>query len=185
MDEQAAPPPAKNMLKRGAESGRKVNMGATFPPSPLFLREDELRLGVSLLHAAAQNINTAQNRLLEKHGIGPAQQRLLAYLALESEVPVATLITLFQISKQNLWRALRPLLKRGLITAATDPRDKRRKILSLTGAGRQIAEQISHPALQLLAQAYKNEGAEATEGFRRILHALAPQNWADSGRPSP
>ncbi|MGR4001226.1 MAG: MarR family transcriptional regulator [Alphaproteobacteria bacterium] len=155
-------------------------MDAMVPPSPLFLREDELRLSVSLLQAAAQNINTSQAQLLEKYNIGPAQQRLLAYLALSSGKSVSELMSLFQVSKQNLWRTLRPLLERQLIIATTDPQDRRKKILSLSNEGRQLTEQTSQPTLQLLANVYRNEGAEATEGFRQILRALAPKNWVDN-----
>ena len=153
---------------------------AALNPHPLFLREDELRLGVSLLQAASQRLRNAEAELLETHGIGPAQQRILAYLALAADATPSELNRLFQVSKQNLWRLLRPLLARNLIRAAPDPADRRRKRLSLTSEGRAAINTLSEPSLRLLAQAYRGEGADATEGFRRVLAALAPEGWLES-----
>lgn len=152
-------------------------MVATIPPSPLFLQEEELRRGVGLILAASQRLAASQVEALARHGLGPAQHRLLAYLGESPALHFSELAKRFQVSKQNLWRALRPLVERGLVVSVSDSEDRRRRVFSLTGEGRTLVREVSASSVRLLAAAYRENGPEAIEGFQRLLRSLAPEGW--------
>ncbi len=154
-------------------------MGGMIHRTALFLREEELRRGAALLQAASQNLTASEAALCRKHEIGPAQQRLLCYLALCPNDSISDVTRSFQVSKQNLWRLLRPLLERGLVATATDSQDRRRRALSLTPAGEKVMQEVSAPALELMERAFRNQGAETVEGFHNLLGDLAPQGWSE------
>ena len=153
-------------------------MGVMIPRTALFLREDELRRGAALLQAASQNLTASEAALCRDHEIGPAQQRLLCYLSLCPNDSISDVTRNFQVSKQNLWRLLRPLIDRGFVATATDPQDRRRRALSLTPEGERVMREISAPALELMERAFRNQGAETVADFRNLLGDLAPEGWS-------
>ena len=154
-------------------------MGGMIPRTALFLREEELRRGAILLQAASQRLTASEAELCKKHQVGPAQQRLLCYLSLSDCPSISELSRDFQVTKQNLWRVLSPLLERGLVAASPDAQDKRRRVLSLTPKGEKVMREISAPALELMERALRKQRAETVKDLRLLLCDLAPEGWGE------
>lgn len=149
----------------------------------LFLREEQLREGLALLDLAARALARAGGEGLAREGLGPTQARILFFAGRVREATVGDLLILLDVSKQNLNRALKPMIERGLVTLAPAARDRRRRVLTLTTAGRALEAAVIEPERARLAGAYRGAGAQAVEGFRRVLASLiGPRATAVAGR---
>lgn len=156
---------------------------AEFRPgaSPLFLRDEDLRQGLDLLFYAWRDLAGATDAPLEREGLGRAHQRALYFIGRRPGLSVGDLMDILGITKQSLGRVLKDLAKRGLLAQAKGTEDRRERRLSLTEAGVALELALSAPQRALMANAYRNAGAEAVAGFRNVLAGLKPRG-ANDGR---
>jgi DNA-binding MarR family transcriptional regulator len=61
------------------------------------------------------------------------------------------------------------LVREGFITQRPGIRDRRQRLLDLTPKGVDLERQLSQNQRERLALAYRQAGAEAVEGFRKVL----------------
>lgn len=140
--------------------------------NPLFLREQELRDGVDLLLLAYRDFAAAADETLARAGLGRAHLRAVHAVAREPGMTVGALAHRLRVSKQSLNRVLADLLDRGLVAQAPGEADRRQRRLSLTAAGEDLERDLSIPLRARLAGAYREAGAEAVAGFRRVLTGM-------------
>lgn len=140
--------------------------------NPLFLREEALREGMDLLFFAWRDTAGASDRLLEEQGLGRAHQRALYLIARRPGLTVGDLLSLLGITKQSLSRVLRTLVDRGLVRQTEGQADRRQRHLRLTEAGGALEERLTALQRARFAKAYREAGAEAVEGFRKVLDGL-------------
>ena len=147
---------------------------AEFRPgaSPLFLRDEDLRQGLDLMFFAWRDLSAEADATLEKAGLGRAHHRALYFIGRRPGLAVGDLLTILGITKQSLGRVLKELAAKGLIAHSAGTEDRRERRLSLTEAGTQLEQALSAPQRALMANAYRNAGAEAVAGFRNVLAGL-------------
>ena len=149
---------------------------ATSPPSaaasPLFLREEEIRRGIELLHFGHGALTDAMDGLLARHGLGHAHQRTLYFVARRPDLSVSALIRLLGITKQSLGRVLDDLTARGFIQANPSTRDRRQRLLRLTPEGEAVERALFDVMRERMATAYSTAGQGSVTGYWRVLENL-------------
>jgi DNA-binding MarR family transcriptional regulator len=137
--------------------------------NPLFLREEELRQGMELLFFAYRDFIAEPDALLADYGFGRAHHRVVHFVGRHPQMTVGDLLAILRITKQSLSRVLGQLVRQGFIVQSPGRRDRRQRLLELTPNGREIERRLSEPQRQRLARAYREAGAQAVEGFRKVM----------------
>ncbi len=152
--------------------------GAPSPgASPLFLREEEIRRGIELLHFGQAEIARATDAQLDALGLGRADQRALYFIARRPDLSVSALLRLLGITKQSLGRVLDQLIERGLVEMLPGKRDRRQRLLRLTAEGTRIEAELFATMRERMVLAYSQAGQGAVTGFGLVLEALiAPED---------
>jgi len=154
--------------------------------NPLFLREEELRQGIEMLFYAYRDFTAEADAMLAQYGFGRAHHRVIYFVGRNPGMTVSALLSILKITKQSLSRVLSQLVKKSLITQRPGPRDRRQRLLELTPAGAELERRLTEAQRALVARAYRAAGADAVDGFRKVLLGLI--NDSDLGkfaRPGP
>lgn len=137
--------------------------------NPLFLREEELRQGMELLFYAYRDFTAEADALLSKLGFGRAHHRVIYFVGRNPAITVTELLAILGITKQSLSRVLGELVRRGYVTQRPGARDRRQRLLELTREGVELERRLSETQRQRIARAYREAGAEAVQGFRKVM----------------
>jgi len=135
----------------------------------LFLREEELRQGIELLFYAYRDFTAEPDLMLGRHGFGRAHHRVIYFVGRYPQMTVTELLGILRITKQSLSRVLSQLVRQGFIVQKPGPRDRRQRLLELTPKGVELERALSENQRQRVAKAYREAGAQAVEGFRRVM----------------
>jgi DNA-binding MarR family transcriptional regulator len=155
--------------------------------NPLFLREEELRQGIELLFYAYRDFTSEPDAMLASYGFGRAHHRVIYFVGRHPEMTVTELLGILKITKQSLSRVLSQLIEQGFITQRAGERDRRQRLLGLTEKGIELERQLSENQRARVAGAYREAGAQAVEGFRKVMLGII-SSAADRDRferPSP
>lgn len=140
--------------------------------NPLFLRDDELRRGIELLFYAYRDFTAEPDSILAEYGFGRAHHRVIYFVGRNPGITVGALLGILRITKQSLARVLRQLVREGFIEQRPGTRDRRQRLLYLTEAGVALEHRLTAPQRARFARAYRAAGAQAVEGFRKVLTGL-------------
>jgi len=140
--------------------------------NPLFLRDDELRRGIELLFYAYRDFTAEPDSILAEYGFGRAHHRVIYFVGRNPGITVGALLGILRITKQSLARVLRQLVREGFIEQRPGVRDRRQRLLYLTEAGVALERRLTAPQRARFARAYRAAGAQAVEGFRKVLIGL-------------
>lgn len=140
--------------------------------NPLFLREEDLREGMELLFFAYRDFVAEADQVLARCGLGRAHHRALYFIGRHPDITVSELLRLLRVTKQSLSRVLSDLAAQGMIAQKPGLRDRRRRHLTLTPKGTEIEHEVTERQRASLARAYRQAGAEAVGGFRKVLTGL-------------
>jgi DNA-binding MarR family transcriptional regulator len=135
----------------------------------LFLREDELRQGIELLYYAYRDFTAEPDAMLARYGFGRAHHRVIYFVGRHPQMTVTELLGILRITKQSLSRVLGQLVRQGFIRQHTGSRDRRQRLLELTDKGVELERQLSENQRQRIAKAYREAGAAAVDGFRKVM----------------
>jgi DNA-binding MarR family transcriptional regulator len=135
----------------------------------LFLREEELRQGIELLFFAYRDFTAEPDEMLAEYGFGRAHHRVIYFVGRHAGLSVSELLAILKITKQSLSRVLSQLVEQGFIIQRTGETDRRRRLLELTAKGVELERRLSENQRQRIARAYREAGAAAVEGFRRVM----------------
>jgi DNA-binding MarR family transcriptional regulator len=135
----------------------------------LFLREDELRQGIELLYYAYRDFTAEPDVMLARYGFGRAHHRVIYFVGRHPQMSVSDLLGILRITKQSLSRVLGQLVRQGFIQQRPGSRDRRQRLLELTEKGVELERQLSENQRQRIAKAYREAGAQAVEGFRKVM----------------
>lgn len=141
----------------------------------LFLRDEELRQGIELLFFAYRDFTAEPDAILEKFGFGRAHHRVIYFVGRDPGMTVGELLAILRITKQSLSRVLSQLVDQGFIVQKTGPRDRRQRLLYLTEKGADLERQLSAEQRARIARAYRAAGAQAVEGFRKVMLGIIGQ----------
>ena len=135
----------------------------------LFLREEELRQGIELLYYAYRDFTAEPDAMLARYGFGRAHHRVIYFVGRHPQMSVSDLLAILRITKQSLSRVLGQLVRQGFIQQKPGSRDRRHRLLELTDKGIELERQLSENQRQRIAKAYREAGAQAVEGFRKVM----------------
>jgi len=152
---------------------RYVNMtDVKAAANPLFLREEELRQGIELLFYAYRDFTTEPDVILARHGFGRAHHRVIYFVGRRPGMTVSELLGVLKITKQSLNRVLSQLVKQDFVIQRPGDHDRRQRLLELTEKGVELERQLSESQRGRFAQAYREAGAQAVEGYRKVMLGL-------------
>jgi DNA-binding MarR family transcriptional regulator len=116
---------------------------------------------------------------LAQTGVSPNQFLVLMALAETGQVCQQFLAGVIGIDPRNIVPILDSLEARGLVSRETDPVDRRRRLIELTGAGRRIAAELSALGEQTEREMLASVPRADRESLGRILRSVL-----DAARPS-
>ena len=143
----------------------------SFTGSPL-LYEEEVREGIELLFFAYRDFTAEPDAILTKYGFGRAHHRVIHFVGRHPQMTVSELLGILRITKQSLSRVLGQLVRQEFIFQRPGSHDRRQRLLELTPKGRELERQLSEPQRARIADAYRQAGAEAVEGFHKVMLAI-------------
>jgi len=141
-------------------------------PNPLFLRDEELIKGIELLFYAYRDFTSDPDEILKKYRFGRAHHRVVHFVGRNPGITVAALLAILKITKQSLSRVLGQLVDEGFIRQEKGSRDRRQRLLYLTDRGETLFEELSRPQRARVARAFREAGADAVAGYRKVLVGL-------------
>ena len=152
------------------------------------LREDALRQGIELLFYAYRDFTAEPDAMLGRYGFGRAHHRVLHFVGRSPGITVSDLLGILRITKQSLSRVLSVLLEQGYVAQTQGRADRRQRLLTLTPAGLALERKLYERQRERLAVAYREAGATAVDGFRRVMRGImndTARAWLDDPDRAP
>lgn len=143
--------------------------------NPLFLREEDLRQAMELLFFAYRDFTADADTILESYNFGRAHHRVIYFVSREPGMSVKDLLSILSITKQSLSRVLGQLIDEGFIEQRTGQTDRRQRLLYLSDKGKALERDLSRQQSLRIAHAYREAGADAVEGFRKVLQGITDE----------
>ena len=140
--------------------------------NPRFLREEDLRQGIELLYFAYRDFTAEPDAILAEYGFGRAHHRVIHFVGGNPRITVSELLAILKITKQSLSRVLGQLVREEFIIQHEGRQDRRQRLLELTASGVALERRLSESQRRRFADAYRNAGAEAVEGYRKVLMGM-------------
>jgi DNA-binding MarR family transcriptional regulator len=140
--------------------------------APTAASEDAVRDGIELLFFAYRDFTAEPDAILARYGFGRAHHRVIHFVGRHPHMTVSELLGILRITKQSLSRVLGELVQQGFVAQRPGAHDRRQRLLELTAAGRALERAVSAPQRARVAEAYRQTGAAAVDGFRRVLLAI-------------
>ena len=144
--------------------------------NPLFLRDEELRQGMELMFYAYRDFTAEPDEILSQFQFGRAHHRVIYFVGRNPQITVSDLLGILKITKQSLSRVLGQLVREGFITQRPGQRDRRQRLLELTPVGADLERRLSESQRKRIAAAYREAGAEAVEGYRKVILGMINDN---------
>jgi DNA-binding MarR family transcriptional regulator len=138
----------------------------------LYLRDEDLRLGIELLFYAYRDFTAEPDRMLDEIGFGRAHHRAIYFVGRYPGINVGELLAILRITKQSLSRVLGELVRKGYVLQRQGAVDRRQRRLELTEQGAALERKLSENQRRRIAAAYRAAGPTAVEGFRRVMLGL-------------
>ena len=85
---------------------------------------------------------------------------------------MSDLLGILRITKQSLARVLGALMEQGYVAQSPGRADRRQRLLTLTAAGAALERRLFERQQERLRPAYREAGAAAVDGFRRVLRGI-------------
>ena len=151
-------------------------------PDPTLMEASRpsVREAVELLFFAYRDFTADADALLQHYAFGRAHHRVLHFVGRNPGISVSDLLAILRITKQSLARVLGQLVREGFIIQQPGDHDRRLRLLRLTDKGVALHRQLMAVQERRVAEAFERAGADAVEGYRRVLIELV--NAADRER---
>ena len=157
-----------------------VNMADVKPiGKALFLREEELRLGIELMFFAYRDFTGEADSILAEQNMGRAHHRAIYFIGRNPGITVSDLLNILCITKQSLSRVLSGLMQDGYVIQKTGATDRRQRLLYLTETGIALEARLTSLQGRRFAAAYREAGVDAVDGFQRVLRGLLDSDTVD------
>ena len=142
------------------------------PAHPPAIAEEELRQGIELLFFAYRDFTAEPDAILARYGFGRAHHRVIHFVGRHPQMTVGELLAILRITKQSLSRVLGQLVRQEFILQQPGSQDRRQRLLELTPKGRDLERKLSEPQRARIANAYRQAGSQAVEGFREVMRGI-------------
>jgi DNA-binding MarR family transcriptional regulator len=137
-----------------------------------FLDDEALIQGIEMLFYAYRDFTSDPDEILRTYGFGRAHHRVVHFIGRNPGMTVAELLAILKVTKQSLSRVLSQLVSEQFVRQETGSRDRRQRLLYLTETGETLFGELSGPQKARVANAYREAGAEAVAGYRKVLAGL-------------
>jgi DNA-binding MarR family transcriptional regulator len=127
---------------------------------------------IELMFFAYRDFVSDPDEILRQFGFGRAHHRVLHFVGRDPGMTVQQLLDILRITKQSLARVLNMLVEDGYVTQAQGQVDRRQRLLTLTEKGEALERQLFDRQRERLAAAYREAGAGAVDGFRRVMRGI-------------
>jgi len=144
--------------------------------NPLFLREADLNRGMELLFYAYRAFTAEPDAILAELDFGRAHHRALYFIGRNPDISVAELLEILRVTNQSLSRVLGQLVAHGFVAQRKGDRDRRQRLLRLTGEGAELEGRLASVQRRRIARAYRNAGVEAVEGYVTVMTGLMDED---------
>ena len=144
----------------------------------LYLTDKEITKGIEAMMFAYRGFTSDPDEILARYGYGRAHHRALHFIQNRDNINVSDLLRILAISKQSLNRVLRRLINDSFVETRPDPMDRRSKLLYLTSAGNELADELALVQTNRVRKAYRAAGNEAVLGFRQVLENLINPDYS-------
>ena len=151
----------------------------------LFLREEELRRGIEMMFFAYRDFTGEADTILVEQDMGRAHHRAIYFIGRHPGITVSHLLNILNITKQSLSRVLSGLMKDGFVLQKPGTFDRRQRRLYLTKMGAELEARLTSLQGRRFAAAYREAGAEAVDGFQRVLRGLMDHDTLEQMRQQP
>lgn len=135
---------------------------------------------VEMLFFAYRDFTGEADAALEAYGLGRAHHRVLHFVNRHPSIRVADLLDLLRITKQSLGRVLRKLVADQWIEQTPGADDRRERRLTLTGSGRDLANELAtlqaHRIDTALREIEARGGTQVRQHVTEFLLAMVSQN---------
>ncbi len=136
------------------------------------LRKTARSLPIALLRAR-ETVMGPVREMLATSGVNEQKWRVLRVLDESGPLDQSLLAERACLQLPSLTRILQAMQDQGLVTRQTDPDDRRRSIVTLTGAGSDLLEAHAAASLALFARLETAYGRERLEHLLDLLEALS------------
>ncbi|MTJ80863.1 MAG: winged helix-turn-helix transcriptional regulator [Telmatospirillum sp.] len=138
------------------------------------------RCNGTALRRATRRVSQLYDAVLAPSGLRSTQRSILAHIARAGSPSMGELATMLVLDRSALAHNLKPLDRDGLIAITVDPRDRRSRLVTLTGAG--LQRLTASAALWQEAQRRFEEafGADDAKVLRATLDRIAALNFGDA-----
>ena len=135
----------------------------------------------ALLTFVSNKLSRSGSALYRRHfGVGIIEWRILAMLAVEPSIPASRICQVIGLDKGPVSRSLAFMERRGLVSIRADDADTRRRLATLTPAGRALHDRIIVVALErerrLLSCLTAEQQATLVELLNRLHDNLGTVN---------
>ncbi|MDP3492701.1 MAG: MarR family transcriptional regulator [Hyphomonadaceae bacterium] len=138
----------------------------------LYLRDQDLNEGAALIRAAARKIGQLAEAAGAAANISAPEMDILQEIHDLGPMDVGDLRSRLAAPKQSLARNLNQLEERAFVKRETDPRDRRRRLVTLTPEGAAFTRDATERRRAALRQAFLTAGPDAVSGTRRVLSEI-------------
>lgn len=138
----------------------------------LYLRDQDLNEGAALIRAASRRLSQLAEAVGAASNISAPEMDILQEVFDIGPMDVGDLRARLAAPKQSLARNLNQLEARKFIQRDTDPRDRRRRLVTLTPEGHTFTREATERRRTALRQAFLSAGPDAVSGARRMLSDL-------------
>ena len=116
--------------------------------------------------------HTASARYRREFGVGIVEWRIMALLAIEPGIPAARACKVIGMDKGPVSRSVAFMTREGLVDVATDSGDARRRIITLTQAGRALHDRVLRVALEREARLLSCLAPAEVDALLNLLNRL-------------
>ncbi len=129
-------------------------------------------MAIELLFFAYRDFTAAPDGLLAENDLGRAHHRVIYFIGRHPGITVSELLGILGITKQSLARVLNQLVMDNYVVQTHGVRDRRQRLLELTPKGVVLERSLTERQRQRVAQAYREAGPAAVEGFKKVMVEL-------------
>ena len=138
----------------------------------LYLKDDQIKDLIEKLFVGYREIFSDSKKILEKHSIGLAHNKVIHLLSMYEGISISELLKRLKITKQSLNRVLKDLIKLEAVEFKKDEQDTRVKHVFLSNKGKNISNEIFQTQKKRIYNALLNSKSEEVLNFDSVLHKI-------------
>lgn len=127
---------------------------------------------IELLFFAYRDFVGDADEVLARFGFGRAHHRVLHFVFRSPGMKVADLLDVLRITKQSLGRVLKQLVDEGYIVQRAGPKDRRQRLLFVTGKGEDLILRLAGLQTRRVERALASLDAIGQDAARQFLRNM-------------